>query len=320
MIRLIQNEWMKLFWRISTWIMTAILLLGVVGVLIYSITNQPSSDELPSEEQWKAQLEQENAEYQQTIEDSEGANAEFYEQDIAINEYRIQNDLPPQDATGESVWSFMSTNTGLLDLLSIFVIIVAATIISSEFKTGTIKLLLVRPPSRIKILMSKYLTVILYAVAMLALLFGASFILGALFFGFGEPSTQLIYTDGEVEQRPQVLALAIDYLTGSVNFVMLATLAFAISAIFRSEAMAIAISVLLYVVGAGVTSTLALAYDWPKYLLFANTNLNQYFTSGGPPVESMTLSFSVIVLIVYWLIFMGFAIWMFKKREISVTG
>ncbi|GEK58519.1 ABC transporter permease [Marinococcus halophilus] len=319
MIRLIQNEWMKLFWRISTWVMAAILLVGVVGVLIYAATNQPSADELPSEAQWKAQLEQQIVEDRQALEDS-GAAEGFYEQRIAENEYRIQNDLPPQSATGESVWSFMSTNTALLDLLSIFVIIVAATIISSEFKSGTIKLLLVRPPSRIKILMSKYVTVILYAVGMLALLFGASFVLGALFFGFGEPSTELIYTDGEVEQRPQVLALAIDYLTGSVNFVMLATLAFAISAIFRSEAMAIAISVLLYVVGAGVTSTLAIAYNWPKYLLFANTNLNQYFTSSGPPVESMTLGFSVTVLIVYWLIFMGFAVWMFKKREISVTG
>ncbi|SDW57225.1 ABC-2 type transport system permease protein [Marinococcus luteus] len=319
MIRLIQNEWMKLFWRISTWVMAAILLVGVIGVLIYSITNQPSAEQLPSEAQWKAQLEQENAEYQQALEES-GSSAEFYEQRIAENEYRIQNDIPPQQATGENVWSFMSTNTALLDLLSIFVIIIAATIISSEFKSGTIKLLLVRPPSRIKILFSKYLTVLLYALGMLAFLFGVSFILGALFFGFGESSAELIYTDGEVEQRPQVLALAIDYLTGSVNFVMLATLAFAISAIFRSEAMAIAISVLLYVVGAGVTSTLAMAYDWPKFLLFANTNLNQYFTSGGPPVESMTLGFSVIVLIVYWLIFMGFAVWMFKKREISVTG
>ncbi|MDZ5783949.1 ABC transporter permease [Marinococcus luteus] len=319
MIRLIQNEWMKLFWRISTWVMAAILLVGVIGVLIYSITNQPSAEQLPSEAQWKAQLEQENAEYQQALEES-GSSAEFYEQRIAENEYRIQNDIPPQQATGENVWSFMSTNTALLDLLSIFVIIVAATIISSEFKSGTIKLLLVRPPSRMKILFSKYLTVLLYALGMLAFLFGVSFVLGALFFGFGESSAELIYTDGEVEQRPQVLALAIDYLTGSVNFFMLATLAFAISAIFRSEAMAIAISVLLYVVGAGVTSTLAVAYDWPKYLLFANTNLNQYFTSGGPPVESMTLGFSIVVLIVYWLIFMGFAVWMFKKREISVTG
>ncbi|MFB8736296.1 ABC transporter permease [Bacillus sp. SL00103] len=44
-----------------------------------------------------------------------------------------------------------------------FVIIIVSTIVSAEYKHGTIKLLLIRPPSRLKILISKYITVQLYA-------------------------------------------------------------------------------------------------------------------------------------------------------------
>ena len=46
----------------------------------------------------------------------------------------------------------------------ILILMVASTIVAEEFTTGTIKLLLIKPFSRGKILLSKYLTVILFSV------------------------------------------------------------------------------------------------------------------------------------------------------------
>lgn len=311
MIHLIQNEWMKIVWKLSTWIMVVLLLIGIIGVLIFTLSTQTAADALPSEEEWKSQLQQEN--------ESRLEEADRTDPTIVENQYRIENNIPPAEAVGKNVWSFIDRNEALIQLVGVFVIIMAATIVSTEFKNGTIKLLLIRPPTRLQVLMSKYITVILYALFLMALLFSISFILGAIFFGFQQQSVDLIYQNGEIVERSKFLSTLIQYGTSSINFIMLGTLAFAISTIFRSDSMAIAISIIGYIVGSTATGILLAFFDWAKYLLFANTDLSQYYTSDGPLVEGMTLPFSIAVLIAYWLLFMGLSVFLFQKREVK-TG
>ncbi|UZN01022.1 ABC transporter permease [Lysinibacillus sp. MHQ-1] len=50
----------------------------------------------------------------------------------------------------------------MLTLVTLFTVITAASIVSSEFSTGTIKMLLTRPMSRAKVLTSKLLTTFLF--------------------------------------------------------------------------------------------------------------------------------------------------------------
>ncbi|MEW8987770.1 MAG: ABC transporter permease, partial [Bacillus sp. (in: firmicutes)] len=61
---------------------------------------------------------------------------------------------------------------------------------------------------------------------------------------------------------------------------------------------------------------LAVKYEWAKYILFANTNLMQYF-EGRPMIEGMSLSFSVVMLFLYFCLFIGLAYYVFKKRDIT---
>lgn len=57
-------------------------------------------------------------------------------------------------------------------------------------------------------------------------------------------------------------------------------------------------------------------FSWSKYILFANTNLKQYI-SGVPLVKGMTMSFSIIVLIVYFIIFNVTSLLVFNKRDVA---
>ena len=50
----------------------------------------------------------------------------------------------------------------VLSLVTIFAVIIAADSVAGEFSTGTIKLLLIRPWSRSKILLSKYISLLLF--------------------------------------------------------------------------------------------------------------------------------------------------------------
>ncbi|WP_336750367.1 ABC transporter permease subunit [Bacillus altitudinis] len=316
MIRLIQNEWMKISYRVGTWIMVGLLVLGMIATLIFAVkTNdgdQASGD-------WKTELQEINkAKKQELTEDNISFYKRSLETEIAINEYRIKHDLPPADQFGKNAWTYVETNANLLQLVGVFVIIIAATIVSAEYKHGTIKLLLIRPPSRLKVLLSKYFTVQLYSLFLIAVLFILSFILGAIFFGLNNDYVYLAYQNGEVIERSQFANMVSYYLAHCAMFVVLGTLSFAISTVFRSEAISIAISVLAYVVGASITSILMFFFDWAKYLLFANDPA-QYFAETPTFIEDMSLGFSLTVLVIYWAIFLAVALIVFQKREVK-TG
>lgn len=316
MIRLIQNEWMKISYRVGTWIMVGLLVLGMIATLIFAVkTNdgdQASGD-------WKTELQSINkAKKQELKEDNIGFYKRSLENDIAINEYRIKHDLPPADQFGKNAWTYVKINADLLQLVGVFVIIIAATIVSAEYKHGTIKLLLIRPPSRLKVLLSKYFTVQLYSLFLIAVLFILSFILGAIFFGLNNDYVYLAYQNGEVIERSQFANMVSYYLAHCAMFVVLGTLSFAISTVFRSEAISIAISVLAYIVGASITGILMFFFDWAKYLLFANDPA-QYFADTPTFIEDMSLGFSLTVLVIYWAIFLVVALIVFQKREVK-TG
>ncbi|MCY7818059.1 ABC transporter permease, partial [Bacillus haynesii] len=76
------------------------------------------------------------------------------------------------------------------------------------------------------------------------------------------------------------------------------------------------ISIFLLAMGGTVTNLLAMKFDWVKYILFANTDLTQYF-DGSPVVSDMTLGFSIGVLAVYFFVFHVLAFGVFTKRDIA---
>jgi ABC-2 type transport system permease protein len=53
-----------------------------------------------------------------------------------------------------------------------------------------------------------------------------------------------------------------------------------------------------------------------KYIVFANTDLGQYFFS-KPPFNGMSLLFSLIILILYLSIYLGCSWIFFQRKDIS---
>lgn len=101
-----------------------------------------------------------------------------------------------------SALSFISDASSTIPLLGLFVITVAAGIVANEFNWGTVKLLVIRPISRFKILLAKYFTVLLFALALLFILFASAGITGLALFGAGDGSqVHLAYADGTVEEK-----------------------------------------------------------------------------------------------------------------------
>ncbi|WP_144461334.1 ABC transporter permease [Siminovitchia fortis] len=317
MFNLVRNEWEKVFRQKSTFIMIGFLILVVF--VNAGITKYLEGKERPSGNDWKQELMAENESLKQ---ESDGVQImtpsmkEFIHKQVAVNEYRIKNDLPP--ASKSTVWTFINDSAGLIPLAGLFVLIIAAGIVANEFSWGTIKVLLVKPYKRWKILLSKYIAVNLFLLLMLILLFVFSGIAGAVLFGTGEAAANvhLAYVNGRVEEQSLFLYLIKSYAFSSLSIFLLAAMAFMISAVFRSSALAIGLSVFLLFTGGTITNLLASKFEWAKYSLFANTNLMQY-VDGLPMVDSMTMKFSVIILLVYFSIFHILAFAFFTRRDIA---
>ena len=315
MINLIKNEWMKIYRRPGTMVMIIILILSLtlVGIVIKS---QQKNMDIQQDKNWQQILQEENnALKQQMVKSQNDTEKQYFKKEIAINDYRIKHDMPPKEKY--SVWSFVKDSSQLIMLAGVFIIIVSAGIVASEFNWGTIKLLLIRPINRSKILLAKYFTVLLFAILMLAIMFVFSGILGAILFGLPDRAVPYLnYYNGHVTEQNIVVHLLIYYGLSSIDTIMLVTMAFMISAVFRNSSLAIGLSLFLLFTGGQFTALLAMKFDWAKYLLFANTDLMQYF-EGTPLVEGMTIPFSITILIIYFTLFMFLAFCVFKKRDVA---
>jgi ABC-2 type transport system permease protein len=300
--------------------MVIILIVVLVGVgfIIKSV-----SVKQPNDPNWKATLTQQNEQLKKTQAEMKNLNSsteKSHDRIIKTNEYRIAHDIAPTNT--QTLWDYVGSMQILqisMFLITLFSVIIGGGIVANEFSQGTIKLLLIRPSKRWKILLSKYITVLLYSFVMLIMSFTVSFIVAAILFSFkgvGEP--YLNYNNGIVTEVNMFLHTFSIYGYACIKLVMVVTFAFAISSLFRSSAMAIGLSVFLMFAG-NIIITALIGFkkeNIAKYILFANTDLTQY-TSGSPLIDGMTMQFSITVLIIYFIAFNLISFLGFTKRDVA---
>lgn len=260
---------------------------------------------------------------------SDGQNSKAkLEDNIKLALYQLDNDKLDNTANQMTLfetyepeqitfWTVFLTSTSLVTVVALLAIVIAGGIVSSEFSQGTVKFLLINPVKRWKILMSKYFTVITVGYIMLCILFVVMIPITGLMLGFDGFSTPYIYVSGgDVKEMPTLVYAAEQYLMKSVEMVVMSTLAFAISSLVRSTALAIGVSVFTMCIGSTVTQLLSqLGQDWARFLVFANTDLAS-ISKGYSIFAQHSLTFAVGVLIAHMVVFLLTAWDGFTKRSV----
>ncbi|MFC4601353.1 ABC transporter permease [Cohnella hongkongensis] len=311
---LIRNENMKIYRRPRTWLMIGFLLLALglmSGLMKWDESRIPQAD-------WQQSLTVQNSHYQKQLSnltDLDAESRQYFENEIILNEYYLAHNLNPYKL---SLWDYVNNSASLVMLITILTVIVAADMIAAEFTWGTIKLLLVGPASRSKIMLSKYISTMMFALLLLVISFAAAFGAGAALQGLDGLSHPDLTVDanGLVQESSMIVNSLQKYGYAVISLLMYVTLAFMISAAFRSSSMAIAFSLLFMLVGHTVTMILS-SYSWSKYLLFANIDLTQYLPGSSPLRPEMTLGFSITVLVAYYVVFQLVAWTLFTKRDVA---
>ena len=205
--------------------------------------------------------------------------------------------------------------------LIVVVVMIAGTIVSEEFNKGTIKLLLVKPYTRNKILIAKAITTLMMIIFIIVVTLVMQILIGGIIFGFdslSEPVVAYNFNTNTMEEMNIFANLGVQTLTQLPMIILLATLAFAISTLFTNSTLAITISLLGYM-AASIINQLAIGYDlqFMKYFVTMNWDLSIYANGALPYMEGMNMTMSIIICVIYFLIMMIPTFMVFKKRNIK---
>lgn len=211
--------------------------------------------------------------------------------------------------TDFTLWDHLEIGSYILVLVILIGIILGGDSVSSEFHMGTIKLLLVRPASRVKILAAKYVSVCLFLLLFVFVHFLTTVLAALVFF-----NTSLSFAED-----PFIIVTVLSlYVFGFIEVLVLSTLAFTFSAVSRSSVLSIVAPIFIYFTAKVVLALLShYDYEQAKYVLFANTDLSQHVL-GQPMFSNMTFGFSMLNLAVHMIFFLVLSYFVFTKRDIHV--
>lgn len=316
MISLIRNEWMKIFSKVSSYIFIGFLIIAVIGsaTLVKTL--------FTSEEDWQEEQELIIESNKELLADPDIDEEEkvYATESIAGAQATLDAGVDPNKVT---TWTFMAEwVTSIASFVTLFAVIVCSASVSAEFSDGTIKQLLIRPHRRWKILLSKYISSLLFAGLMLITLLVAGYLVGLLFFDHGSFSEKVAdptsFENNTVLVGSYFIDMVVYWLPG---FLIITTIAFMLSTLFKSQAIAVGISVFILFASSTLNmliTSLVERYEWLKFVLFPHIDLRRYIMESAPMFEGATVGLSLGVLAAYYVLFIAITFIVFNKKDISI--
>jgi len=327
LLKLLQNEWMKLWHKKGTWVMVALLVVITAGMMgltkwidtqrtdsMNQVGNASVAVSVGEQTDWKASVEGELAGVRAQLEDTSLTKSERkeLEGEEKVLDYRLANSIEPLDQFSRE--AMVMDPSGISGTVLLLAVIVAAGIVAAEFSQGTVKMLLTRPVKRWKILTSKFIAVNLFGV--LLMLIGYIVLVALAFILFKSGDGQYLVWNGKEVVEGSIWGKSFYMLLLSFGSVFVTSaFAFTIGSVFRSSSLAIGLSLFIYFMGSTVTMLLS-RYEVAKYILFTHMDLTQYET-GYQMVEGISLPFSLAVLAVYVIVFLVISYTTFVQRDVK---
>ncbi len=205
-------------------------------------------------------------------------------------------------------------------LILVFGIMIAGGIVSDEFNKGTIKSLLIIPHKRSKILLAKYISVLIMLLFIIGIFIVSELLIGGILMGFGSLSIPVVVyniTDSCLEVLNIFGYLILQILANLPQIILLVTLAFACSVIVNSTAFSIVIP-FCGIIASELINGFALVYDIKILNYFVTTNWDfTVYLFGGTSIYGNSLIHAIIVCLVYLIIMLVVTFIVFKKKDIK---
>ena len=203
----------------------------------------------------------------------------------------------------------------------ILTLIISSSIICEEFKDGTIKLLLIKPYSRGKILLSKYFASVIVVFISILILIIMQLLIGGIIFSFESLNIPVIVYDFN---KSKLIEYSIfQYMTiriiAKIPFLlMLITISILLGVVTGNMIISNTMPLMLYMLNPTLIY-LANKYqlEFMKYLINLNWNLQDFLFGKLPELSFISFKDSLIILLGYFIIFWILTFRFFKKKNIK---
>jgi ABC-2 type transport system permease protein len=214
---------------------------------------------------------------------------------VALLFFRSRLGIAPLGAGEFPVW-ILGTFTGLL--LPLFVCMTAVDLFTGELSDRTLKIVLLRPVSRLKIYLSKIIAISIYILINLGGIFLISLIGGAF----------LEWSDGSVFALVKALAA---YAAAFLPMLLIGILSVFVSQFFKSSSGALAFCILLYF----ASKVASFVFPGIGRLLVTSFNDWHMLWLSSPVVLGSIINIFLFILS-YSIIFLAAGYFLFDRREI----
>ena len=219
----------------------------------------------------------------------------------------------------DEIWLSVEMKSMVSDLIAIMF---AGTIVSAEFNKGTIKNLLVRPYTRNKILLAKFITSIIMLLFGFVVIGLIQAIVGGFVFGFENYRSSVAIFDfatRSVQEMSFVKYILISILARLPKYLLLTTLAFALSTITLSSPLALTFTFVGYSAATAI-NTVAQSFEkawFLKFFVTPNWDFTEFLFGKMPSFKEISLPFSAMICLIYFAIMIVASFAIFKKRDVK---
>ncbi|KXG09334.1 ABC transporter permease [Anoxybacillus rupiensis] len=325
MTDLVYNEMLKIIRKKRLFIIAAITAVLVALFTYAQFKHVQDVQKRLGTADWRTQLQQQIIDTQNRL-NSSGIDEEwrkFLQIRLQQQQYYLDHNINPS-APGAPTFMRTFVENAIDLFLPLMVMVVVADLVSSEASGGTIKLLLTRPIKRWKILLSKYIAMLLSISFIVLSLVCLSWLISGAVFGYGGWNLPLLtgFTiQGEELNTANVhLISQWKYLLMELGLawfvaVVVGTLTFMLSVLIRSTAAVMGVMLAALISGA-ILANMVSSWESAKYFFMVNLRLTDYISGTAPPINGMTLGFSMSVLAVWGIAALLVAFFVFVKRDV----
>lgn len=241
---------------------------------------------------------------------------------ILIAQNSLDADKPDMKYVRDGARSKTAGFLGYSIFVALFAILVGGWLMAREFQQGTIRLLMIRPKTRTKILMSKFLAALLIGLAMYLAGSILNIITNGICYGFSDFAFPNYTVSGEVNFFMYYIP---KFLACSVSIIFAFSVAFMLSVVTRNSAISIAVPIASFI-GCSIAMA-ALAYsravEWLIYTPIPYVQISSFYTEYSPVKMlmergiSVSLTYGIILLLALSVICTFISIYVFKKKDIT---
>ncbi|MBB6735244.1 ABC transporter permease [Cohnella zeiphila] len=322
LLALIHNETIKV-WKKKRFAVIVLVLLVLIPVFVYAQMKVAQNNAAKFKD-WRAEVQQRITDNTNAL-SSDRIPEEWKKWRRALVQqlqYYLDHDVNPDTPNAVTFTTSFLENAVTL-FIPLMVLAVGSDLVSSERTAGTIKMLLTRPVRRWRILFSKTATLTLYVSLIVVTATAMCYAISGIAFGYegwGVPVFVGFSLKGADMNTANVHAISQGVFLlmemGLVWFsaLVVAYIALMVSVLVRSTAASLT-TMMAAVISGMILSNMASSWHSAKYLFNVNLDLTVYLQGTPPPIEGMTLGFSLAVLVAWGASALAVAFAVFTKQD-----